>query len=93
MSASWSTSVTSRTTLSGRPSTCRRRRRFDFARFYDGLALRGFLIYPGKLTRAESFRIGCIGRIDEAVMRRVVAAVAEVTGEMGFDPAAGSRRA
>jgi len=64
--------------------------RFDFARFYDALAERGYLIYPGKLTRAASFRIGCIGRIDAAVMQGVVAAVAEVTEEMGFDPAVGS---
>ncbi len=64
--------------------------RFDFARFYDALALRGFLIYPGKLTQAASFRIGCIGRLDAAVMGDVVAAVAEVTEEMGFDPAAGN---
>ena len=64
--------------------------RFDFARFYDALAKRGYLIYPGKLTRTPSFRIGCIGRIDESVMRGVVAAVAEVTEEMGFDPAVGS---
>ncbi len=62
--------------------------RFDFTRFYVALAMRGYLIYPGKLTRAASFRIGCIGRIDEAVMRGVVAAVAEVTQEMGFDPMA-----
>ena len=67
--------------------------RFDFARFYDALAMRGYLIYPGKLTQAASFRIGCIGRIDAAVMQGVVAAVAEVTGEMGFDPAAGSSSA
>ncbi len=62
--------------------------RFEFARFYNALAERGYLIYPGKLTQAASFRIGCIGRIDEAGMRDVVAAVAEVTGELGFDPAA-----
>jgi len=60
--------------------------RFDFARFYDALAARGFLIYPGKLTAAPSFRIGCIGRLDEAVMRAVVGAVAEVMAEIGFEP-------
>ncbi len=60
--------------------------RFNFARFYDALAARGFLIYPGKLTAAASFRIGCIGRLDEAVMRDVVGAVAEVMGEIGFEP-------
>lgn len=57
--------------------------RFDFARFYDLMKARGFIIYPGKLTVVESFRIGCIGRIDAAVMRRVVAAAAEALAEMG----------
>ena len=36
---------------------------FVFQRFYDGLKDRGFVIYPGKLTVADSFRIGCIGRL------------------------------
>ncbi len=51
---------------------------FDFRRFYDGLADRGFLIYPGKLTRAESFRIGCIGALDRRDFQRLLTAVAEV---------------
>ena len=51
----------------------------DFARFYDALAERGFVIYPGKLTAEPSFRIGCIGQVFPADMRRLVAAVAEVT--------------
>ena len=36
--------------------------RFQFEAFYDRLSRRGFVIYPGKLTVADSFRIGCIGR-------------------------------
>ena len=60
--------------------------KFEFARFYDALAARGYLIYPGKLTQAASFRIGCIGHLDASVMQGVVSAVAEVTDEMGFDP-------
>ena len=36
---------------------------FDFVRFYDHLSRSGYIIYPGKLTVAESFRIGCIGQI------------------------------
>ena len=36
---------------------------FAFQRFYDGLKERGYVIYPGKLTVADSFRIGCIGRL------------------------------
>jgi len=31
--------------------------------FYDALKERGYVIYPGKLTVADSFRIGCIGRL------------------------------
>ena len=63
--------------------------RFVFQRFYDGLKERGYVIYPGKLTVADSFRIGCIGRIGEKEMRGALAAVREVLDEMGVsDPAA-----
>jgi 2-aminoethylphosphonate-pyruvate transaminase len=58
--------------------------RFDFRIFYDALHARGYVIYPGKLTRAPSFRIGCIGDVDAAVMSGVVAAVRDVIGEMGL---------
>ncbi len=61
--------------------------RFDFQTFYDLLKAKGFIIYPGKLTVVDSFRIGCIGRMDAAVMRRLVGAVAEVLKEMGVDDA------
>ncbi len=54
--------------------------RFAFQPFYDGLSERGFLIYPGKLTLAESFRIGCIGALDRRDFERLLSAVAEVTG-------------
>ncbi len=56
---------------------------FAFERFYDGLQRRGYVIYPGKLTRRESFRIGCIGQLGEAQMRGVAAAAAETLAEMG----------
>ena len=47
------------------------------------------MIYPGKLTVADSFRIGCIGRIGEKEMRGALAAIREVLHEMGVgDPAA-----
>ena len=63
--------------------------RFIFQRFYDGLKERGYVIYPGKLTVANSFRIGCIGRLGEKEMRGALAAVREVLDEMGVhDPAA-----
>ncbi|HEY2662000.1 MAG TPA: 2-aminoethylphosphonate--pyruvate transaminase [Caulobacteraceae bacterium] len=55
-----------------------RDRPFDFERFYDALAVRGFIIYPGKLTQAPSFRIGCIGHVAPADIERLVAAAAEI---------------
>ena len=57
---------------------------FRFQEFYDGLKDRGFIIYPGKLTVAESFRIGCIGRLDQADMRAALAAVRDVLETMGI---------
>jgi 2-aminoethylphosphonate-pyruvate transaminase len=60
---------------------------FGFQRFYELMKAKGFIIYPGKLTLVDSFRIGCIGRMDEAVMRRVVAAAGESLAEMGVDDA------
>ena len=55
----------------------------------QAVLLAGFVIYPGKLTVADSFRIGCIGRIGEKEMRGALAAVREVLDEMGVsDPAA-----
>ncbi len=52
----------------------------DFSRLYGALAERGVVLYPGKLTRAESFRIGCIGDVDEADMRRCVEEVGRFLG-------------
>jgi 2-aminoethylphosphonate-pyruvate transaminase len=56
--------------------------KFVFQRFYDGLKDRGYVIYPGKLTVADSFRIGCIGRLYSDDMRGALAAVREVLDEM-----------
>ena len=62
--------------------------RFAFNAFYEGMKARGFIIYPGKLTVVESFRIGCIGQMDAAIMRRVVAAAKETLEDMGVESAA-----
>jgi 2-aminoethylphosphonate-pyruvate transaminase len=51
---------------------------FEFERFFQALAARGFVIYPGKLSKAESFRIGCIGAVDAADFRRLLAAVEDI---------------
>ena len=51
---------------------------FDFQSFYDALAARGFVIYPGKLTKAESFRIGCIGAVDREDFIRLMNVIREI---------------
>jgi 2-aminoethylphosphonate-pyruvate transaminase len=56
---------------------------FVFEKFYDGLKDRGFVIYPGKLTVADSFRIGCIGRLGEPEMKAFLAAAREVMNTLG----------
>jgi len=58
---------------------------FEFKTFYDGLRQRGYVIYPGKLTAADTFRIGCIGHVFEADIRGALAAVEEVLNEMGVN--------
>ncbi|NQV47793.1 MAG: 2-aminoethylphosphonate--pyruvate transaminase [Rhodospirillaceae bacterium] len=57
--------------------------KFDFQRFYDGLKDKGFVIYPGKLTVADSFRIGCIGQLGETEMNGALEAVRQTLSEMG----------
>lgn len=57
--------------------------KFVFQTFYDSLKDRGFVIYPGKLTVADSFRIGCIGRLYPKDMKSALEAVREVLAEMG----------
>ncbi len=56
---------------------------FEFRRFYDEMHRRGFVLYPGKLTRIDSFRIGCIGHIGKDVIERALEAVRETLAEMG----------
>jgi 2-aminoethylphosphonate-pyruvate transaminase len=57
---------------------------FVFQTFYDRLKDRGYVIYPGKLTVADSFRIGCIGRIDASHMKEFVKTVEAVLTDMGI---------
>jgi 2-aminoethylphosphonate-pyruvate transaminase len=57
--------------------------KFRFQEFYDRLKDRGYVIYPGKLTVADSFRIGCIGRLYPDHMRGALAAIRDILNEMG----------
>jgi 2-aminoethylphosphonate-pyruvate transaminase len=56
---------------------------YTFRDFYDRVKARGYVLYPGKLTQVETFRVGCIGAIDANEMRNVVSAVAETLKDMG----------
>jgi 2-aminoethylphosphonate-pyruvate transaminase len=57
--------------------------KFDFAAFYDRLAARGYVIYPGKLTVAPTFRIGCIGQLFREDMETALAVIRETLNAMG----------
>jgi len=57
---------------------------YDFKRFYDAVKARGFILYPGKLTQLDTFRVGCIGAIGPAEMKEAVDAVAGAMKELGI---------
>lgn len=56
---------------------------FSFDAFYDRLHDKGFAIYPGKLTQVDTFRVGCIGNLNVAVIEEAIAAIKDVLGDMG----------
>ncbi len=56
---------------------------FDFGAFYDRLAARGYVIYPGKLTVAPTFRIGCIGQLVREDLEAALAVIRETLNDMG----------
>ena len=58
--------------------------RYQFKAFYEAVKKRGFILYPGKLTKLETFRVGCIGAIGTNEMQQAVNAVAATLGEMGI---------
>ncbi|HJW51006.1 MAG TPA: 2-aminoethylphosphonate--pyruvate transaminase [Burkholderiaceae bacterium] len=68
---------------------------YDFKTFYAKTRDRGYILYPGKLTQVETFRVGCIGAIDANEMRNVVSAVEATLDELGIRQVApaGPRRA
>jgi 2-aminoethylphosphonate-pyruvate transaminase len=48
---------------------------YNFKDFYSAVRSRGFLLYPGKLTQIETFRVGCIGAIGSDDIRQAVYAI------------------
>ncbi|MDR2935273.1 MAG: 2-aminoethylphosphonate--pyruvate transaminase [Candidatus Adiutrix sp.] len=53
---------------------------FDFLEFYRRVKARGFVLYPGKVSRADTFRIGSIGEVYPEDMRRLLAVIREIRG-------------
>jgi len=62
--------------------------RYQFKTFYDTAKKNGFILYPGKLTQVETFRVGCIGAIGPVEMAQAVHAIALTLKEMGIASAA-----
>jgi 2-aminoethylphosphonate-pyruvate transaminase len=61
---------------------------YEFTEFYRRVRERGFILYPGKLTDVDTFRVGCIGAIGPGALRAAVAAMKAVLSEMGVGPLA-----
>ncbi len=55
---------------------------YHFKTFYDAVKSRGYILYPGKLTTVETFRVGCMGQLGERGMAGAVDAIAEVLAEL-----------
>jgi 2-aminoethylphosphonate-pyruvate transaminase len=58
--------------------------KYDFKKFYAAARERGFILYPGKLTQIETFRVGCIGAIGPDEMEQAVHAVSLALKDMGI---------
>ncbi|HEX7864151.1 MAG TPA: 2-aminoethylphosphonate--pyruvate transaminase [Variovorax sp.] len=57
---------------------------YDFKTFYQEVKKRGYILYPGKLTQVETFRVGCMGHFGEAGIPGAVAAIGETLKAMGI---------
>ena len=57
--------------------------KFDFRTFYELLNKKGYVIYPGKLSAVDCFRIGHVGRIDPNDAQALLAAVSQTLDEIG----------
>jgi 2-aminoethylphosphonate-pyruvate transaminase len=57
---------------------------YTFKTFYERVRDKGFILYPGKLTQVETFRVGCIGSIGPDEMRHAVNAVRDTLHDMNI---------
>lgn len=62
---------------------------FEFNALYAAMKARRFVIYPGKVSDADTFRIGTIGHVFPDDIRRLLVAIADAVAELGISlPAA-----
>jgi 2-aminoethylphosphonate-pyruvate transaminase len=57
---------------------------YNFKTFYQEVKKRGYILYPGKLTQVETFRVGCMGHFGEAGIPGAVAAIADTLKAMNI---------
>ncbi|SIO34169.1 2-aminoethylphosphonate--pyruvate transaminase [Paraburkholderia phenazinium] len=57
---------------------------WNFADFYTAVREAGYVLYPGKLTQVETFRVGCIGAIDANELHNAVAAIGRTLACLGL---------
>ncbi|HYB32452.1 MAG TPA: hypothetical protein VED45_03385, partial [Steroidobacteraceae bacterium] len=56
--------------------------RYSFKGFYNAVKAQGYILYPGKLTTVETFRVGCMGQLGERGIAGAVEAVGRVLAEL-----------
>jgi 2-aminoethylphosphonate-pyruvate transaminase len=56
---------------------------YDFRKFYAAMERRGIVIFPGRLTAAGTFRIGCMGDIVEDDISVILEAIEDSMAEIG----------
>lgn len=57
---------------------------FKFSEFYSRLNEKNFVIYPGKVTKADCFRVGSIGHLFPSDVEGLLAAIGQVCADMGI---------
>ena len=56
--------------------------RYQFKSFYNAVKALGYILYPGKLTTLETFRVGCMGQLGERGIAGAVEAVGQVLAQL-----------
>ena len=66
-------------------------RKFDFVSLYDAMKRRRFVIYPGKVSDVDCFRIGNIGHVFPEDISELLVAISAAVEELGIDLGTGAQ--